>query len=406
MSAISSTPNPASFATTGLPDPSLATNPGLTAGIAGKLANTALLGELADAAAKMMLTKSAPGGDEVSDKRGAPAIPQPSTSISSDDMVALLRSIRSKSQDAQLEAAKGGVETARIKAEKNTEGQLKKIEEWVKKCEEAAAKSKAGGIFGWISKIVAVIAAVVAVVASGALSVLSGGAATPLMALAMMALVGTTLALADQISKEVGGPGISIAGALTQMTAKFLEACGVDKEMAGKIGTLVAGAIGCATGLVLAEPGLAASMATGICQLAGADDAVTGYVAMAVGMAAAITIGVVTVVASGGASAASTASKIAGASAQFVQGAAGVGAGTVTMLKAGDEKAAQGALAGKAELAAEMVKLQAAQEDGREEIKKIIQQIEDGLAAVSKMINDSADSMSQITANMGKRMAV
>ena len=45
-------------------------------------------------------------------------------------------------------------------------------------------------------------------------------------------------------------------------------------------------------------------------------------------------------------------------------------------------------------------------EDGREELKKVIQQIEDGMQVVSQMINGAAESMSQITANMGKRQSV
>ena len=41
-----------------------------------------------------------------------------------------------------------------------------------------------------------------------------------------------------------------------------------------------------------------------------------------------------------------------------------------------------------------------------EEITKVIKQMEEGLRMVSQMINGAADSMSQITANIGKRMAV
>ncbi|WYX11409.1 hypothetical protein WJ978_11220 [Achromobacter xylosoxidans] len=53
-----------------------------------------------------------------------------------------------------------------------------------------------------------------------------------------------------------------------------------------------------------------------------------------------------------------------------------------------------------------MVKLQQQMDEGREEIKKVMQQIEDGIQAVSQMINGTADSMAQITANIGKRSTV
>jgi len=409
---------------------------------------TKLLSELADLAASLAGTKKTAGGDPVSDARGAPTIGEPAKVYSQEDMVSLLRSIRSKSQDGQLEAAKNGIETAKLAAEKNTEGQLKKIDEWVKKCEEANSKSTLGKIFSWIGKIAAVIASVVAVAVAGAAAIASGGAATPLLALAVMGLIGSTISLADQISQECGGPQISIGNLITTMTSKFLEACGVDADTAGKIGKVMAGVTAMmAPALLLVEPGLASTMATGICELAGVDPAITGYVAMAVGIAAAVTVGVVMAVASAGASsgsavanataqtgstAATTGAKVAttaaqtgstvtttamstgtkvanglvGAGAQIASGSTQVGAGIVTIQKAGIEKDAQNALADKKALAADMLKIQQQMEDGREEIKKVIQQIEEGLMNVTKMINDSADSMSQITANMGKRMSV
>ena len=46
------------------------------------------------------------------------------------------------------------------------------------------------------------------------------------------------------------------------------------------------------------------------------------------------------------------------------------------------------------------------QDTHRNTLRCMAKQIEEGLMNVTKMINDSADSMSQITANMGKRMSV
>ena len=446
-------PNIAStFATTGGVPAGGPDAASLSTGLAGLTGTTTdkLMKELSDLVATLASSKSAgtAGGDAVSDARGAPALAEPVKSYSQDDMVALLRSIRSKSQDGQLQAAKEGIETAKLAAQKNTEGQLKKIEEWVKKCEEANSKSSLGKIFSWIGKIAAVIASVVAVAVAAVASVGSFGAGTPLLALAVVGLIGSTISLADQISQECGGPTISIGNLLTTMTSKFLEACGVDAETAGKIGKVMAGVAAAAMpAMLLVEPGLAATFASGICELAGASPEVTGYVSMAVGIAAAVTVGIVMAVASAGASsgsavtnaaaqtgstAATAATKVAttaaqttstittatmstsakvanglvGAGAQIASGATQIGGGIVTIQKAGIEKEGQKALADKKELAADMLKLQQQMEDGREEIKKVIQQIEDGLMSVTKMINDSADSMSQITANMGKRMAV
>lgn len=376
--------------------------------------DTALLAQLRD----MIGNKSATAqgkGDGITDARGAPAIGNPVTSFSADDMTELLRSIRSKSQDAQLEGAKSGIETARIKAEKNTDSQLKKIEEWVAKSKEAEEKGTLGKIFGWIGKIVAVIAAVAAVAVAAVATVATGGAAAPLLAFAVIGLVGATISLADQISKECGGPEISIGNLLTTMSSKFLEACGVPKEKAEQIGKVMAGvAAVMMPAMLLVEPGLAGTMATGICELAGADKNTTMYVAMAASVAAAITVGIVMVVASGGASAAnvgmSTSIKLANtmvtAGAQIAGGVTTAATGAINISKAHTQREAENLLSDKKDLEAAMVKLQKQMEEGREEIKKVLAQIEDGMQAVTQMINGAAESMSQITANLGKRQSV
>ena len=104
------------------------------------------------------------GDDGVTDSRGAPSISEPSKDFNSADLLDMLRNLRTKSQDKQLETAQRGLENARVKAEKNTEDQLNKIKEWVDKCKEQESKSLASKIFGWIGKIVAAIAAIASVV--------------------------------------------------------------------------------------------------------------------------------------------------------------------------------------------------------------------------------------------------
>jgi len=257
---------------------------------------------------------------------------------------------------------------------------------------------------------------VAAVAVAAVATVASGGAAAPLLALAAVGLVAATISLADQISKSAGGPEISIGKLLTTMTSKFLQACGVPEEKAEAIGKVMAGAIaigalcvGCPA--VLVEPQLLGTMTTGICQLAGAGDQATGIASMVVGIAAAVTVGIVMAVMSFGASSATTAVDVSvkvanvavGAGAQIAGGATAVATGAVNIEKAGLERAAQNVLADKSDLAAVMVKLQKMMEDGREDIKNIIQQIEDSMTAVTQMINGAADSMAQITSNIGKQ---
>jgi hypothetical protein len=377
----------------------------------GLVVNSELLKQLIDMVGQVTPGKTSGTGDGLTNGRGAPSLEEPPSPISGDDMIALLRVMRTKSSDAQIASAKESLATAKIKAEKNTENQLDKIKEWVEKSKEADSKGILGKIFGWIGKIFAAIAAAVAVVVAAAATVATGGAAAPMLALASMALISATIALADQISQECGGPQISIGNLIGTITSKILEACGVDAETAAKIGKVMAGVVAIAMPVaLLIEPQLLGTMATGICELAGADPKTTAIVGMVVSMAAAITVGIVAAVASGGTSAVSSAVKITNglisSGAQIAQGLTSVATGAVNISVAKDRAEAENILASKKEMEAAMIKLQQQMEEDREEIKKVMQQIEDGVRAVSQIINGAAESMAQINANMGKRMSV
>lgn len=355
--------------------------------------------------------ESQPGGSNVTDSRGAPAIDAPSKEFSAADMVDLLRNLRGKSQDAQLQTAQHGLESARIKAEKNTEQQLEKIKEWIDKCKEADEKSGLSKIFGWIGKVFAVIAAAVAVAVAAVATVASGGAAAPLLALAIVGAIGATMSLADQISKECGGPEISLGSLMQATVGKFLEAVGVPKEKAEQITKIVAGAMGLMMPVMLMiEPQLLGSMAQTIAKMAGADEATAGYIGMAIGIAAAVGVGIAMAVMSGGSSLGTTGLKIANgvasAGGQLVQGATAATQGGLGIAVAGDRKDAENLMADKKTLEAMMLKLQKQMEEGREELKKVIQQIEESTQMVSKMLAGATDSMAQITANIGKRSTV
>ncbi|MCR2222805.1 type III secretion system translocon subunit SctE, partial [Salmonella enterica] len=84
---------------------------------------------------------------------------------------------------------------------------------------------------------------------------------------------------------------------------------------------------------------------------------------------------------------------IVSGAAQVAQGVASVGTGAVNIAVAKDKRDAENILASKKELDAMLVKLQQQMDESREEIKKVMQQIEDGIQAVSQMINGAADSM-------------
>lgn len=83
-----------------------------------------------------------------------------------------------------------------------------------------------------------------------------------------------------------------------------------------------------------------------------------------------------------------------------------VASGGASAANVGMSTSIENLLSDKKDLEAAMVKLQKQMEEGREEIKKVLAQIEDGMQAVTQMINGAAESMSQITANLGKRQSV
>jgi hypothetical protein len=362
-------------------------------------------------------------GNPLVDGNGAPRIDTPNEVFSANDMVDLLRSLRSKTQDEQLKTSKEGLESARIKAEKNTEHQLEKIKEWIDKCKEAESKGALGKIFGWIGKIFAFVAAIVAVVAAAAATVATGGAAAPLLALAIVGAISATMTLASAISQECGGPEISVNSLIQNTVGKFLtDVCGVDPKEAENICKIVGGALAIACPVLLAiEPSLLGNMAQGIALMAGADEKTAGYIGMALTIVAAVGVGIAMAVATGGTSVASTATQISnkvvlatlktfntvltGTSA-VVSGGTQIAQGGLNISKAQSEEKAQQAISDKKELEAMMIKLQKQMEEGREEMKKIIQQIEESTQAVSKMIAGTTDNMNQIAMNMGSKSTV
>jgi hypothetical protein len=363
-------------------------------------------------------------GDEnlLTDKNGAPRIDAPTENFSVNDMVDLLRSLRGKSQEEQLKASQSGIESAKIKAEKNTEQQLQKIKEWVDKCNEANSKGLLGKIFGWIGKIFAFVASIVAVIAAAAATVATGGAAAPLLALAVVGAVSATMSLANAISQECGGPEISINSLIQHTVGKFLtDVCGVDPKQAENICKVIGGALAIACPVMLAiEPSLLGNMVQGIALLSGADEQTAGYLGMAFTIVAAIGVGIAMAVMTGGSSMASTAdvatkttiaavknlNTVITSSSAVVSGSTQIAQGGLNISKAQTEKEAQSAIADKKSLEAMMIKLQKQMEEGREEMKKIIQQIEESTQAVSKMLAGASDSMTQIANNMSSKSTV
>lgn len=361
--------------------------------------------------------------DPLVDQRGAPRLDAPTETFSANDMVDLLRSLRSKTEDGQLRTAKEALESARIKAEKNTDQQLEKIQEWIEKCKEAESKGTAAKVFGWIGKVFAFVAAIATVVAAAVATVATGGTAAPLLALAVVGAISATLMLASAISQECGGPEISINSLIQHTVGKFLtDVCGVDPEQASNICKILGGVVSIACPVLLAiEPSLLGNMAESIAVMAGVDPQVAGYIGMALSIVAAVGVGIAMAVMTGGSSAAMSATQVTSkvlvsslktfntimtSASAIVSGSTQIAQGGLNISKGHSEKEAEDAISAKKELEAMMVKLQRQMEENREEIQKIIQQIEESTQTVSKMIAGTTDSLKQVAMNMGSKPTV
>lgn len=379
------------------------------------LEDKALNKQLLDVLGKQIQGQSG-GNDGLKNANGAPSLAAPAGNISADDLIELLQAIRSKSQDQQLATAKLGLDKARVDAKQNNEAQQKKIQDWIKKCEDAQKASLAQKIFGWVGKIFAVIAAAIAVVASVAASPFTGGASLALTALAVVGLMAATMSLADQISQEAGGPEISLSNMMTKMMGGILEACGVPKEKAEQIGKTLAVVLAVVAPVaLLVEPKLLGTMASGIAALSGADADQISKIEMGVTIAATLTVGIGMAVAgfqfsklAGDAMnvTAKLTTAIMGAVAQTTQGVTAIGQGAAGIAKGKLDADGEKAMADKKALEALMLKINQQMADQRDELRKIIQQIEEGVQAVSQMMQGTADSMTQITGNIGKRAPV
>lgn len=397
-------------------NPSLGSTP---SDVSGQIDQAVTQGNInAPAQAKTVDLMNVPGdtgsitSDPLRNQNGAPALAEPSQEFSADDLIALLQNLRSKSQDQQLQTTTKTLENQRIKAQQNNEAQAKKIQDWIEKSEKAAKSGFFGKLFSWVGKIAAVVAAAVAVVASVVATPFTGGAAAALTALAVVGLIAATTSLADQISKECGGPEISISNGMTQMVSSILKGLGVDDELAEKIGRTLAPLVAVIVpAALLVEPELLGTMAQGIAELAGASEETAGWIKFGVGLTASIGIGIATAIAGGKIADAekitrTLTDKIISATSSAVKGATSVAQGSAGIAQAVYTNQGENAKADQQQLKALLTKINAQMEDQREELRKIIQQLEEGVQAVSKMIQESADSMSQITGNIGRRATV
>ncbi|MDK2123489.1 type III secretion system translocon subunit SctE [Parachitinimonas caeni] len=344
--------------------------------------------------------------------KGAPALEQPTMEFSADQMSLLLGALQTKSAEMQLATAKEGIKISADQKKAAHNDAINKLMEAAQKIAEAIEKQKANKILGWFTKIFSFVASLVAVIAAAVATVATGGAAAPLLALACMGLAATTMDLANAISKECGGPDISISGLMTQGMTKMLEAFGVDKEKAEQLGKVLAGAVALVVApgaAAIMAPDLIGNMVGGIAELCGCDKQTAQYIAMGVTMAVQLAVAVAMIAATGGAGAGAAVSgaarvaqnigKITSIVAQGVGGALNVAQGGIKIDVAMVQRDAENAKADKADIDKLILKLQKMMEDDQERVKEVVQQLEESMQLVSQMINSTASANVQTVRN-------
>ena len=401
------------------------------------------------------------GTPGVNDARGAPEI-EPSESFSLEELSEVLTALTNKTKENQINGYKADLTGGQEKIEQNTLKSKEKLDEWCSKCAEAANAQKVQSILGWVGAAVGLVASFVAVAVAVVVAIASAGAATPLVVAAVVgcvvavgACVGSMVAMGCQIANEIGsatGADLKLSGlsslvklALTEM----LKAMGVDEKEADKAAKALRGVLA-VTPLILVDQSLAGDAVADMLESFGVSRDVTMWVGMAVTLATTFTIGLATAVLSFGAGLGSAATTAAKGTSAVASGASAVtkGAGTAldatakvtktaaevakevskitkivgTVIQAllgftkGSLQVAQGGagvataiytreaeakLEDKKRLEALRVALQALMNDGTEEIKKLIKEIDESLANLSDLINSSSESRSQLNASIG-----
>lgn len=347
--------------------------------------------------------------DPISNQNGAPKLDAPALSFGPNDLQDMLRAMHSKVFNVQMETGMRNLLIQRTSSEKNSEQQISKIQEWIKKSEEKENMSLAQKILQWFAKIFAVIASVFAVAAAAVATAASGGGASVLLALAVVAAVASIMSLADAISKEAGGPEISIQSLVKAIVVPMLQAFGMEAEEAEKVAKTLAGALAVMLPvLVLLEPQLLGGAVEAVMSLGGVKDDVAAIVGAVFTAITALVGGIALAVMSGGSSAVQAVSTTIKSLNQVIHGisvavnsAGTIAAGAVGVVKGHLAKEADTLLSDRRELQAYMVRIQALMDEALEEVKKVIEAIERSNERVSAMVGAAAETALQVAGAMG-----
>jgi transloator len=353
----------------------------------------------------------------LTNRNGAPSIGGVTLAFSPEDMAAALLALQGKTQDQQMKNATQGIMIDQQKMADNNAKQLDKINDWITKCAEAAEKAKAATASNWFSTIFGFVAAVVSLVVAAVATVATGGAAAPLLAMAVIGVVTTSISLVNQVratQEPPQDPIDSFSTAVGKLMSNMLVEFGMDKDKADKLGSTLSGLFGVMTGAVLIDPAFAGQLMGGIAEAFGADETQVAIVKASFTLLAGLATAVVMMVACGKIPAGEVVngmtkildmtSKVGGlltAGLAVGAGGAAISSGIATIEQGHLQKDADSKLVDKKKLDAMLVEMQAAAEQAKEDLKKLLDEIQNGMATVSAMISAGGESRSQIATNMG-----
>lgn len=358
------------------------------------------------------LSSSAPTPG-VTDCNGAPEIG--GVRLEPEDMAAALLVLQGKTQEAQIRTSSEGIQTNKVRLESRNNEALGKIQKANAEGASMLAKEKAAGIFGWVVKVAALIGAVVGVAMAALAEAATGGAASPLLALAISGLVGACISMASQISQTAGGPALDLSVVVPKLFTIVLEACGVPEEQAQAAGKVIAGATALAMPLALvSDPQLLSGSMGGIAQLAGGSAEQVAIVSAVFTVMVAIA-GMVALTGTGVSSArmlsdlpkvVTSASQIAQTGMGVLTGAAGATQGGLSAATSVQQRNVDQLQVDRKTIDADIIRLMAKMKDDQEELKKALEMIADSYTVVSQMIQAAAENRLHIASNLARPVAV
>jgi len=355
-----------------------------------------------------------PGASQISNQHGAPAIAAVLSHFAPEELVLLLQALKLKTQEGQLRTAKEGLQITQLDLKQLNDNKLGKLQESIDKGQSADAKSKYSNILGWAVKIGAAVGSLVAVIGLIGAAGLTGGAAAPLLALAAIGLVSSTVSLISASVQAAGGPPVDINTGATLACKALLTLVGVPEEKREAASQIMAGSLGVITGAVLLDPQLTGGLASGIVLMSNGNENWAAVAGGAMTAATTIAIAVVMFVANPAGSSAQIKEVLAKVpqvatvmqSALKVFSASGTGLAAIVNIGVGfDEHGAAMAQVDRQKFSALIAKLQALMEKDTEQMTQTVKDIQESMSKVSKIIMQAGESRSQIVANLGHSMA-